>query len=782
MVEEEEVNIKIPKEGIKVEEAFSNIKLPKLFDHLNVNQEELLNSRMGNILLTSPSGFGKTSITISMILDEIMDEKKREKNNIIEDINEKHGISKANIEDILSKMYEGKSVTIKDENKRGRHAYPLTKGTNLSAEDLKNIVVYLDEMDKVKIYPRHNKKYMKLKGGLPHTIYITGSLESEEYSKMRMEEYSKETPIDFTKDISKFEGSDIALMTPKTLEVFLDNYDNIENILSNISYIVVDDIDCVPDLPLFRYLYLRLVRLVDEYSKGTSREIILSEDISNWKKLANMFFGDDDYKRIRGKGNYNVLQIKVHDADIPFESYENEVKKLLGDKNHPLFVFSYDNEINNILEQTPSSSVFEENGSKRGVTLITFNDKYKINEKAKSVIFYGAPPSFNSVHEIGNRVSKEEMSRLPITIITEDRLIDNYFLKYWDERIKKKSLRRNYVSLSYGSRNLAIKQLLSAAKDKPLSDSEAAHLHPQALTIFTDMQKKGRISHKYNNWSLTENGENFLQRFNTMRSMVIEISDSDKEVRTTREGVESVFSLFVEGSAYIHKGERFIVKDIDWDNMNVFVQPSEDKEEKPLAPIKIVKPELKEGTKIGKARNFGKIRTRCQDVQLHCKGGVKIKNYENKNGIWGYGSMHSGIEEGTSIKTRCIVAEPKKSIKKGKPNQYKDLWAKTKVNASMHYLSHILMYAISIFNGVPVDVLRECCYKDKIVIYPKSEEYYGAIENAHRNMSKVIKIAKNLIDISVNCCNSICPNCISVPTCGYAHSWIDKKNGSKLLD
>ncbi|MFW6008866.1 MAG: hypothetical protein ACOCP8_06335 [archaeon] len=751
MVKNKKVNISLPRQGEDIDTVFPYADLPSIFDSINVLQEEMIKYKGDKpVLVTCPSGFGKTAMIVSKILNNYIKYRNKGEKVLNKKIYNKINHSKSWISVLLSDIFKGKSIKIKIEGERGINAYPRIRNSEINKDEFFEIINYLKKNGFVKTYHRHDNKYMKITTGSPIAFFVCASEGSKKEIKRMFKEYNpKEFPLSVSTNIKNMIKYSIVLLTPSELEKILNKYKNLEKLFSTVKYFVFDDLNKIDNLPLLSYLYNRVDRLLDkrDFSKFNVKKWVLCGDISNWKKFENFFF-KGDYKRINGIGKYNKLNISLFDKDNNKErdkKYKNVINELLSKKEQPVLVLGKENKIDKLKKITNSSSFFVEGGDiNKGVNIVKKRDKNYLDYDLESLIFYDLSDSFNNVFEIGNKLCSYGKNKMDIKIFgNKNNIKDSYYVEKFDEKMNSKSKRRNYLPFSYGSKKLIKKQLLYSIKNYPMSDSEAINLYPKSLTILTDLQKRGIVNRKYNNWSLTDKGEKYLKKLSMGDKMNIINDNIDDDKISKGECLNMVEDCFTD-----YLGKKYKVKNIDWDNKNVELKELEE-DNLPSFFIPNYNVDIIKDSKVGKARYYDDFKTKCVSLDIKVNNGYIVNNYSYDtkvilNDIKNYDKKE--VEE-RNFKTRGIMIKFKDIYNGEIENLDKedyDLWDNIKTNKKIHYFSHLMITAMSIFNGVPESLFGEILNDNILILYIKNEKDYGVIENSHRKISKIIKIMKEL--------------------------------------
>ncbi|MGA1846986.1 DEAD/DEAH box helicase [Deferribacter abyssi] len=376
-----------------------------------------------------------------------------------------------------------------------------------------------------------------------------------------------------------------------------------------------------------------------------------------------------------------------------------------------------------------------------------------------ATIILGFPGSLMSLWQRAGRGGRNNNESLIILIATNDAL-DQYFVKNPNKLLSSK-----FEDALIDKENEIIQKqhVQCAAYEKPIITNEYYYNQNiriidkmlESKELFQDDEKKVVVTFKnypHKEVDLRASGSTYT----IMMNDIIIGTNSAKKAYTEN----------YIGAIYIHRGETFIVKNIDHSKKEIHVKPAN--------PNYYTRPILEKQTVVLKVHKEKKIRNfNCKYVDLivteHLTGYEKI-------------SDKTGEKLGKiDIKTEPIQFETKGIVIEIPENQQS-----TNIMGSIHAIEH------GIIAMIPTEIL---CDRNDIggISYPAHPQtgnisifiydgYPGGIGITRRvfdNIEKILQIT--LLNIK-NCqCETGCPACIISPKCGSGNYPLDKNGALTLL-
>ncbi|BAI81029.1 DEAD/DEAH box helicase domain protein [Deferribacter desulfuricans SSM1] len=376
-----------------------------------------------------------------------------------------------------------------------------------------------------------------------------------------------------------------------------------------------------------------------------------------------------------------------------------------------------------------------------------------------ATILVGYPGSLMSLWQRAGRSGRHGNDSLIILIPTNDAL-DQYFVKY-PEKLFNSSFEDAIIDKE---NELINKQhIFCAAYEKPISVQENYYFSNKKLIssmvenseLFYVEDKNSLITLKkfpHKEVDLRNSGHTYTITFN------------NKIIGTN--SAKKAYTENYKGAIYLHRGETFIVDDIDHDKREIKVYPA-----KPNYYTRALIEKETDILETYSTKNYEKYT--CKFVRLKVK--EQLKGYEK-------------IEENTGVKLGKVELEenPIYFETKGIVIEF-NYNSETNLMGSIHALEHGLIAMI------PLKIL---CDRNDIggISYPEHPQtnktsifvydgYPGGIGIANRIFNNIDTLLNLTLDNIKNCnCENGCPACIYSPKCGSGNYPLDKNGAIELLN
>jgi len=735
-------------------------------------QEALVTATDKKIALFG-SRSGKTTAAILLILNEIVNTKKKEVKNLVEQISYNFKVPSETVHKFIGGLMKGELFSVQ----KGKLLYVEEKEKQII---VRPVIRYLESIGKITTAVKGQTIHIKAVGGPPRILFIYGSnggiiqmLSLVNSLIEDLQTYSG-VPVVFTSKISKHD-SDVMVIHVADIDTLINKP---PDWLSSIETVIIDDIHNF-DISELRYKYLHLLRRISQKGGKITKEVIIGADITNAKEIANYILGDK-HTFIRSDGRLGSVNLTViYEPETTLERCYNIVKDAIS-KNKKVRLFAADWTVQDIAEYLFKKTKKQiPIGVENIDTLMSANCVIIPHTKAESyvgpsdiVVFYGHIFSIHAALEIAMN-SITGMGSVDVVFILRDRAVDGFFLRNYKKLLSKPQ----YKFLSLGSTDTAKKELLAATTVAPLTDQQASAYHPRALPLLLELKKDGLVSKSEQKYVPTKQGEELLKHKDEVS--VIYRGETLKRM----EPLESFLDLY-PGRILSTLKQTYEVLSVDLDKREAKVRVHAGKKTEYDTVLSETK--IESIKSISQPRRIGKLKYYLASLGIRFGDKVCLSKRVVDEKKWHEAVKAKTVTEQKEFKlqTTGLVINLSRTKEDSKSKQQliaPKIWKKFTVDPRIHAVSHALLYAIHMFTGEDITHFKEYCDQNKIIIYPVSDRYYSATESVSRHFEDIARMAKDFLIHCPSNCKDSCPKCMSLPRCSFGNLWIDRVNAIGLM-
>ncbi|NSW45237.1 MAG: DEAD/DEAH box helicase [Bacteroidales bacterium] len=381
------------------------------------------------------------------------------------------------------------------------------------------------------------------------------------------------------------------------------------------------------------------------------------------------------------------------------------------------------------------------------------------------VLISGYPGTIISTMQQAGRAGRRNKSSVVILIAFENSL-DQYIFKHPNVLFDKSP-----ENIIIDTENEIIKagQLLCAISELPfIPNNEIKYFGENNEEILKNFINEGIVRKTKSGYVTIAKASDFV-RIDSMPRKIYKLIYDDNLIETLSD--EEVYKKAFKGAVYFHKGETYIVENLDEENSMIeLIKKDVDYYTEPiihvnLEIINVIKNRNYHDTKI----SFGNVK-----VKEHILG-YKIKKYENVIG------MEKLNYEPRVFKTQAFWFSLSNEIK-DKINNQKNF----SLDGGIHGIEHAMIGIMPLkimcdrwdLGGIsyPLNPQTE---KSTIFIYEGIEGGIGLTKKAFEFAEELLQMTYELIN---NCqCENGCPACIYSPKCGNDNQILHKETSIFIL-
>jgi DEAD/DEAH box helicase domain-containing protein len=382
-----------------------------------------------------------------------------------------------------------------------------------------------------------------------------------------------------------------------------------------------------------------------------------------------------------------------------------------------------------------------------------------------AVISVGFPGTVASLRQQWGRAGRRGHG-LAILIASEDAL-DQYFMREPDKLLGR---RVEAAILDHANPRVLAGHVRSAAYEAPLDEADATVLGPEALELAA-ADPELRSTHRGYVWGGRDHpaARVPLRSADADAFAVVDVTAGDVLGLVER---SRAYSTVHEGAVYLHRGESFLVRELDEAAMRAIVEPFRGDwytQPRKETMTSIVRPLLEE-RRLGLPLTFGEIEVTEQIVA-----------YERKT-----------IRSQERIEVVPLVLPPSTFPTEGiwfvpEPAQLAGLEEMPRLLATLHAAEHALIAMLPLWamcdrwdiGGLSTNVHPQTA-RPTVFVY---DGHPCGVGIAERGFEQFEGWAADTAAMLAGCpCHDGCPSCVQSPKCGNLNELLDKAGARELLE
>ncbi len=185
-----------------------------------------------------------------------------------------------------------------------------------------------------------------------------------------------------------------------------------------------------------------------------------------------------------------------------------------------------------------------------------------------ATILSGYPGSIASTWQQTGRSGRRGERGLSV-LVAQDNPLDQYLMRHPEAFFGKS---HESARISPGNPHVLKPQLLCAAYEAPLAESDSDILGPESLDYVDDLADEGLLHRRNGRWHLVPDIEYPAQDINIRSSSsdyyTLAVEESGVVLETVDES--SAFSQLHQGAVYLHQGEPYLINELDIESRTAY--------------------------------------------------------------------------------------------------------------------------------------------------------------------------------------------------------------------